>query len=200
MLHHFDEDVLQSEIARDRERTGRSRIVETWHPGNLAWARMRPLFVNFYATNRLFDEKSAVSSSRYEKAIQSFTKATEQTIVVVQPLSVSKMTLLKRRRNDPSIKTGLPSNQNRQNSEDDIREGQFADLLLRIGQEARIACQELDLCVLPVLCTDDLTVEGATDIICSQFNRVLKIATETFSKPFPDFKSAISQIKQEINA
>lgn len=41
----FDREVFAREVARDRlfelESPGRPRIVETWHPGNLAYAAMR---------------------------------------------------------------------------------------------------------------------------------------------------------------
>jgi len=37
----FDERVIREELERDLMRTGTVRIVETWHPGNLAYAESR---------------------------------------------------------------------------------------------------------------------------------------------------------------
>ncbi len=39
--HAFDEHVFRAEIDRDIEWTGRARVVESWHPGNLAYAMVR---------------------------------------------------------------------------------------------------------------------------------------------------------------
>lgn len=37
----FDEELFRRERTRDRRVAGQSRVVETWHPGNLAYARRR---------------------------------------------------------------------------------------------------------------------------------------------------------------
>lgn len=37
----FDEHVFRAEIERDIEWAGRARVVESWHPGNLAYAMVR---------------------------------------------------------------------------------------------------------------------------------------------------------------
>lgn len=38
---HFDEEVFRRELLRDAEMVGMPRIIETWHPGNLAYALLR---------------------------------------------------------------------------------------------------------------------------------------------------------------
>jgi predicted ATPase len=37
----FDQAVFEAELARDLERRDRPRVIETWHPGNLAYAAAR---------------------------------------------------------------------------------------------------------------------------------------------------------------
>jgi predicted ATPase len=37
----FDREVLQRELARDEAYVGQQRVIETWHPGNLAYALER---------------------------------------------------------------------------------------------------------------------------------------------------------------
>lgn len=37
----FDEHVFRAEVERDVEWVGRARVVESWHPGNLAYAMVR---------------------------------------------------------------------------------------------------------------------------------------------------------------
>jgi predicted ATPase len=53
----FDEAVFRSELGRDRRRTpGQLRVVETWHPGNVAYARERSPMVLSRWQPRLAEE------------------------------------------------------------------------------------------------------------------------------------------------
>ncbi|MFO8074021.1 MAG: AAA family ATPase [Armatimonadota bacterium] len=74
----FDEMVSQREIKRDQEWSGGARIVETWHPGNLAYAAER--------SPRIFD--------RLFPLVQLHVAAMPGPIFV-QPLTMSRVTALK---------------------------------------------------------------------------------------------------------
>jgi len=76
----FDAEVLSRELARDREaRGGPPRVVETWHPGNLAYAALRSPDVAQTYGQLVCPTLEALGAA-----------------VVVQPLSISLETLEKR--------------------------------------------------------------------------------------------------------
>ncbi len=72
----FDCRVFLAEIARDRERGTQPRVVETWHPGNLAYACRR-------------SPRVALAFLPYLRAIL----ARQADRVLVQPLDVGRETL-----------------------------------------------------------------------------------------------------------
>jgi thymidylate kinase len=74
----FDQRVIHKELERDLSTTS-SRIVETWHPGNLAYAY----------------ERSPNIARMYEDTTRAMIANIEQT-VVVQPLRISIETALER--------------------------------------------------------------------------------------------------------
>ena len=74
----FDQKVIHAELERDLSSKS-SRIVETWHPGNLAYAY----------------ERSPEIASMYENTTRTIIKGMNQT-VLVQPLRISMETALAR--------------------------------------------------------------------------------------------------------
>ncbi len=76
----FDAEVMRRELARDLEvKPGAGRVVETWHPGNLAYAARR----------------SPGVAARYRQRLGEHLE-TWRPVVVVQPLTVSFETALAR--------------------------------------------------------------------------------------------------------
>jgi len=77
----FDRRVLQAELARDAHRAAnRPRVIETWHLGNLAYARRRS------------PEVAAALGSRIEAAI----RRTAKRGLLVQPLRIDEKSLRQR--------------------------------------------------------------------------------------------------------
>lgn len=79
----FDEQVIQHELARDtaQEACHDSRVVETWHIGNLAYAQQR----------------SPTVAARWERAIETaIQRACDRNRVIIQPLRIEEATLHKR--------------------------------------------------------------------------------------------------------
>ncbi len=79
----FDEQVIQHELARDAAQVEgqESRVVETWHIGNLAYAQLR----------------SPAVAARWESSIgAAIQRACERTNVIIQPLRIDEATLHKR--------------------------------------------------------------------------------------------------------
>ena len=78
----FDEAVLQAELERDEEalRRGVPRVVETWHPGNLAYARARSAAIAAQMEPRLRESAARIAGE-----------------ILVQPLLASEQSLRARR-------------------------------------------------------------------------------------------------------
>lgn len=79
----FDHQVLQQELARDaiRGTLGDSRVIETWHVGNLAYAQLR---------------SPEVAAQFWHDTSMAIQRAGDQTNVLIQPLRVDETTLRKR--------------------------------------------------------------------------------------------------------
>lgn len=79
----FDEQVLQSELERDTQMAdGGPRIVETWHLGNLAYAKLR----SPHAASRMADRVRTAIARSAERGL------------IVQPLCITEATLRARQR------------------------------------------------------------------------------------------------------
>lgn len=76
----FDLEVMRRELSRDAATlAGAARVVETWHPGNLAYAA----------------ERSPRAARAYRSALRTHLRGLRE-VVVVQPLEVSSATALAR--------------------------------------------------------------------------------------------------------
>jgi hypothetical protein len=71
----FDEKVLMEELLRDAESESVPRVIETWHPGNLAYARRR----------------SPQVAARFEDVLRA--AAQRAPALLVQPLALSEKAL-----------------------------------------------------------------------------------------------------------
>jgi len=58
----FDRQVFQAELERDRNNNGEPRVVETWHPGNLAYADIRSPGVAKNHIEEIFDSVKAFNT------------------------------------------------------------------------------------------------------------------------------------------
>lgn len=127
----FDERVFREELARDTTR-GRdiSRVVETWHPGNLAYAM----------------ERSRETVATWRPMIEA-ALATWRAQVVVQPLSITRATAMRRLREPGPGDEALVA------------------FFARVGLEAVEIARSLGLRVLPTRYTDAVTVEDLTDTV-----------------------------------
>ncbi len=81
----FDEAVMAAELHRDAQHRHQSRVVETWHPGNLAYAQLR----------------SSAASSKLLGAVR---RACFEANTVIVPLVAGQRTL-----NERKTEPGAPS-------------------------------------------------------------------------------------------
>ena len=125
----FDTAVFERELARDARLVGGTgRVVETWHPGNLAYAERR----------------SAGVARSYATRLRA---AAQRQGALVQPLALSAEAA-RRRLREPG-----PSPE------------RLVAWFQAVGDRARRLAEEWGLPVLPVLHTDRLTEEEATQAV-----------------------------------
>lgn len=74
----FDDVVIKAELTRDARSRHQARVVETWHPGNLAYARLR-------------------RSEPSRKLLHAVHQACVRTNAVIAPLVAGRRTLAERR-------------------------------------------------------------------------------------------------------
>jgi hypothetical protein len=89
----WDDFIFSEEMKRDATQQKRSRVVETWHVGNVGWALLRLENTSHSCSSSLKDRQEIVEKAR--KAIQNYQKVA--TILIVH-LRVTLETCLTRRK------------------------------------------------------------------------------------------------------
>lgn len=134
----WDELVHKSEVSRDQESEA-SRVVETWHMGNLAWALFR-IDAPHEPTSNALTREELVRWTR--SGIQ---QEMRKSIVIWVHLSVSLSTMLRRRNEYPDCSTRLPL----ANEYDDCQE------MHRLLEERNVRHELKDIKGIPRLVLDN---------------------------------------------